>query len=363
MNGSKPKRVVIAMSGGVDSSVAACILKKSGYDLIGVSMKLWPKDECGFHSPTSCCSLESISDARLVSEKLDIPFYVLDFHKQFEKAVINYFTDEYLNGRTPNPCILCNKKLKFGTLLSKAEELNADCVATGHYASVDYDPVTRKFLLKEGADKQKDQSYVLFSLSQRQLSKALLPLGGLTKKKVRYIAKRMGLPSYSKPESQEICFVRDSYRDYLKKRFNDRISPGPIVDTEGKVLGEHKGVSFYTIGQREGLGIAHKHALYVNRIDNKKNTITVGPKQKSFFKMMTVCGINWIVEPSGTMMRAKVKIRSQHKMADAILHIASGRADVEFDEAQESPTPGQAAVFYDKGIVLGGGWIEKGYEN
>ncbi len=354
----KKRRVVVAMSGGVDSSVTAALLKKGGYDVVGISMKLWPKEECGFHQPRSCCSLEAIADARLVSERLGIPFYVLDFNKEFKREVIDYFTSEYLNGRTPNPCILCNEKIKFGMLLKKAKELNADYVATGHYANIIYGASKKRYVLKEGCDKEKDQSYVLFSLTQDQLSKILLPLGNLKKDGVRRLAKKMKLPVYAKADSQQICFIHDDYAEYLAKKFKNKIKPGPILDEYGNKLGMHKGISFYTIGQREGLGIAYKHALYVIKIDKKTNTIIVGPKEKRYFKDVIVGALNWIEEVSGKRLRAKVRIRSQHKKSEASLNLVDGKVRVEFDRPQESPTPGQAAVFYAKDVVLGGGWIE-----
>lgn len=349
------------MSGGVDSSVAAALLKKECYDVIGISLKLWPKEECGFYRPAACCSLEGIADARLVSETLDIPFYVLDLHEEFKKEVIDYFSREYLDGRTPNPCVLCNEKIKFGILLKKAHELGARYVATGHYANVRYDRKNKIFLLKEGRDKKKDQSYVLFSLTQAQLSRVLFPLGGLTKKRTRGIARRLRLPVHAKAESQEICFIQDDYTDYLKRRFPDEIKPGPVVDEKGRVLGTHKGIAFYTIGQREGLGISYKHALYVIKIDKKTNTVVVGPKERRFFKYVSVRNINWIKKPVSDRLTAKVKIRSQHKKADAALYISNGALRVEFRKPQESPTPGQAAVFYQKDAVLGGGWIEEAW--
>ncbi|MDB4349357.1 tRNA 2-thiouridine(34) synthase MnmA [Omnitrophica bacterium] len=357
MKNFKRKRVVAAMSGGVDSSVAAALLKKKGYDVIGISMKLWPKEECGYHRPKSCCSLEAIRDARFVSEKLDIPFYVLDLHKEFKRDVINYFSSEYIRGRTPNPCILCNEKIKFGILLKKAEKLNAAYVATGHYAGINYDKTRKRYVLKEGLDKRKDQSYVLFSLSQDQLSRILLPLSGLKKEGVRRLAKKMGLAIHNKFESQEICFVQDDYAEYLNKDFKDNIKPGPVVDEEGNILGQHKGIPFYTIGQREGLGIAHKYALYVIKIDKKKNSIVVGPKESRFFQKVVIQNLNWIITPDKDSVRARVKIRSQHKKADARLELANGAVRAIFDEPQESPTPGQAAVFYSGNTVLGGGWI------
>lgn len=350
-------RVVAAMSGGVDSSVAAALLKRQGFDVIGITMRLWPKEECGFYRPSACCSLEGIADARLVSEKIGIPFYVLDFHAEFKKEVVDYFTSEYLKGRTPNPCILCNERIKFGILIKKAEGLDAGYVATGHYAKLMFDRKNRRHFLKEGRDKDKDQSYLLFSLTQESLSKIKLPLGNMRKTEVRRLAKRLKLPVHNKKDSQEICFIRDSYVEYLKERFKDKIKPGPIVHEDGSIIGTHKGIPFYTIGQREGLGVAYKHALYVKKIDAGTNRITVGPKESTYLKDMVVKDINWIVPQGRKRLRAKVKIRSQHKKADALLTLHGGSASIEFDRPQESPTPGQAAVFYNRDIVIGGGWI------
>ena len=358
MKAFKRKRIVVAMSGGVDSSVAAALLKKEGYEVIGISLRLWPKKDCGFYKPGACCSLEGISDARLVSEKLDIPFYVLDFHEEFQKTVIDYFTSEYLNGRTPNPCILCNEKIKFGALLKKTDELKAEYIATGHYARMGYDKKNNVYTLKEGKDSKKDQSYVLFSLTQDQLLRVKMPLGRLKKNHVRKIAKGLRIPVHSKQDSQEICFIKDSCADYLRKNFKDKIRPGPILLKNGRVLGTHKGSPLYTIGQRKGLGISYKHALYVNKIDINKNIVIVGPKEDTYFKDVFIKNLSWIIKPARKTLRATVKIRSQHKKAKATLHLSTNSVRISFDHPQESPTPGQAAVFYNKDLVIGGGWID-----
>jgi len=358
MRASKKKRVVVAMSGGVDSSVAASFLKKDGYDVIGIAMKLWPKEECGFHRERACCSLEGIADARLVAERLNIPFYVLDFNNEFKREIIDYFSKEYLNGRTPNPCVLCNEKIKFGALLKEARGLDAEYIATGHYANIIFDKEKKSFVLKEAKDKRKDQSYVLFSLTQAQLSRIKFPLANYQKTGTKKIARRMNLAVYNKRESQEICFVRDSYAGYLAQHFKEKIRPGVIRHEDGSVLGRHKGTPFYTIGQRQGLGIAYKHALYVTRIDPEDNTIVVGPKESTYSRHVAVKDINWVVPPVKRRIRAMVKIRSQHKKAKAAIEITDHSAYIEFDRPQEAPTPGQAAVFYDRDIVLGGGWID-----
>lgn len=341
---SKSERIVVAMSGGVDSSCAACILKKEGFEVIGVFL--------------SCCSLEGIADARLVAEKLDIPFYVLDFHKEFKQGVIDYFSREYLNARTPNPCILCNQKIKFGALLRKAKELGAQSVATGHYAMVNFDKRKKRFLLKEGIDKKKDQSYNLFSLTQAQLAHIKFPLANRTKSWVRNCTKKLGLAIYAKKDSQEVCFIEDDYKKFLKKKFPDIIKPGPILDQTGRQLGIHKGIAFYTIGQREGLGIPYKYPLYVIKIDKEANKVIVGPRKNKFSRFVETDNINWIIEPKRKSIRAKVKIRYQHTKTAATLNCADrDSVRIEFSRPQESPAPGQAAVFYDRDLVLGGGWI------
>lgn len=354
------KRIVVAMSGGVDSSVAAALLKGQGYDAIGVTMQLWPKEECGAHSEKSCCSLEGIRDARYVAQKLGIPFYVVDFHKEFKKSVIDYFIQQYLKGLTPNPCILCNEKIKFGALMTKAKELGADLVATGHYAVTYYDEGIKRFVLKEGADKSKDQSYALFGLSQRQLRHARFPVGEFTKENVRRIAKDLNLEFvYNKKDSQEICFVEDDYNKYLVKKAKAKVSAGNIVDKDGRVLGRHKGAPFYTIGQRRGLGIAYKEPLYVVKTDIEKNEVAVGVKKDVLKKELIASDLNWIAfEKPPKSFRAMAKIRYKHKKAPALVSaIGEDKVKVVFDEPQEAPTPGQAVVFYEGGNVIGGGWI------
>ncbi|MEI8176366.1 MAG: tRNA 2-thiouridine(34) synthase MnmA [Candidatus Omnitrophota bacterium] len=356
------KRIVVAMSGGVDSSVAAALLKDEGYEVIGITMQLWPKEECGQSRDKSCCSLEGIRDARYVAQKLAIPFYVVDFHEEFKEHVIDYFVGSYLNGVTPNPCIVCNEKVKFGALMQKARELGADLIATGHYAVSYYDEDSGRFLLKAGSDAAKDQSYVLFNLSQEQLSRALFPLGSFTKDRIRRMARDLGLELvHDKRDSQEICFVEDDYAKYLTKKANVTMESGPIVDKKGTVLGEHKGTPRYTIGQRHGLGIAHKEPLYVLEIDRARNAIVVGPKKDVFKRSLTAVRVSWIAfaEPKREF-RAEAKIRYKHRKAPAqIIMTGVDTAEVLFDEPQDAPTPGQAVVFYDGDIVLGGGWIEK----
>ncbi len=352
------KRVVVAMSGGVDSSVAAALLLKQGYEVIGITLKLWPKTLCGQKQPRSCCSLQDIEDARSVAQKLKIPFYVLNIEKEFEKQVIDYFCRDYASGRTPNPCIICNHKIKFGTLLKKALELGADYVATGHYAKVVFDKKVKRFVIKEGKDKTKNQSYVLFGLDQNQLSHCLLPVGSYLKKEVREMALKFQLKPHQKPDSQEICFIlSNDYHKFLKDRLNGRIKPGNIIDKTGRILRAHNGVCFYTIGQRKGLG-AFGQPMYVTNINAKDNTITVGVEKDLKKKEFLVDNLNWLIKPAANL-KIKAKIRYNHPKSDALVKLmADNSAKVIFSKPQSSITPGQAAVFYKNDIVIGGGWIK-----
>ncbi len=357
---SKDKRVAVAMSGGVDSSLAAALLKRKGYDVIGVTFKTWPKEECGSSLGRACCNLEAITRARAVSEQLKIPYYVFDFSEEFKEKVIDYFCEEYLKGFTPNPCIICNEKIKFAALLEKAKLLGARHIATGHYAKVA--EKKGRFTLKAGKDKAKEQSYFLFSLSQEQLKHTIFPLGDMTKDKVRSLARKMKLKTYNTISSQDICFVQDlAYGDYIKKKTGIEIKSGDIVDKTGKVLGRHKGIPFYTIGQRRGLGIAYKEPLYVVGIDIEKNRIIVGTKKDVLEKSLIADRLNWIsVEDIKRPMEVEAKIRYNHRKARAtVSKVGPDLVRVDFEEPQEAPTPGQAVVFYDKDIVVGGGWIKK----
>lgn len=359
---SKNKRIAVAMSGGVDSSLAAALLKKKGYDVIGLTFKTWPKEECGSSFGRACCNLEAITRARAVADDLKIPYYVLDFSADFKEKVIDYFCEEYLKGHTPNPCIICNEKIKYALLWEKAKSLDAEGIATGHYAKGAFDKHAKRFILKEGKDKTKDQSYVLFSLSQEQLSHAVFPLGDYTKEKTRIVAKRMRLKTFNTASSQDICFVQDmDYADYIRKKTGVEIKKGDIIDKDGKVLGSHKGIPFYTIGQRRGLGVAYKEPLYVTAIDIEKNRVIVGTK-KDILKMSIVADrLNWIsIKDIEKPLKVKAKIRYNHKKADAtVMKIGADSVRVDFAKPQEAPTPGQAVVFYDKDIVVGGGWIKE----
>lgn len=361
-NLKKRRRIAVAMSGGVDSSVAAALLKREGYEVIGLTFRTWPKEECGVSIGRACCNLEAITRARVVAEELKIPYYVFDFSEEFKKTVIDYFCEEYLKGSTPNPCVVCNEKIKFGLLHEKAKALDCDIVATGHYARVDFDKKRGRYLLREGLDKEKDQTYFLFSLSQEQLKHAVFPLAKYTKAKTRAVAKRLKLHTFNTVSSQDVCFIQDlNYAEYIKKKTGVEIKEGDIVDKSGKKLGTHKGIPFYTIGQRRGLGVAHGEPLYVTGIDRVANRIIVGTKRDVLRNSLIAFDMNWIaINSLDEPLRVKAKIRYNHKRQNAtITQTGTGSVRVDFDLPQEAPTPGQAVVFYDKDIVLGGGWIKE----
>lgn len=355
------KRVVIAMSGGVDSSVAAHFLIEQGYDVIGLFMRLG--NTTNTPSPdrktATCCSAEDARDAGNVASSLGIPFYVINFEDEFN-GIIEYFCDEYLKGRTPNPCIICNQELKFGKLLRFAGYLNADYVATGHFARVD--KLNGRYILRKGIDTKKDQSYVLFSLNQHQLSRALFPLGNMTKAEVRKKASILNLKTKDKPESQEICFVTGKrYSDLIAERVGSEIVAGLLKDTNGNTLGVHDGIHNFTVGQRRGLGIAFGEPRYVVDIDPTQNTVTVGIADKLLRDTFTVGNVNWItIERLENELCSSVKIRYKNDETPAVIYpLEDGRVRVEFKRPQRAITPGQAAVFYDGDIVVGGGWIER----
>jgi tRNA-specific 2-thiouridylase len=355
------QRVVVAMSGGVDSSTAAWVLKEKGYEVIGATMCIGMMDQAR-GGLARCCGLADIEDARRVALQLGIPFYVFHLREVFEKEVIQYFCEEYMKGRTPNPCILCNEKIKFGYFLEKALELEADWIATGHYARLDFDEMNGRYLLRKGTDRRKDQSYVLFSLTQEQFHHTLFPLGNLLKEEVRKKALQLGLPVHDKPESQEVCFIQESsYHSFLTERLKESIESGPILDKDGKVLGRHKGIPFYTIGQRRGLRLAKGKPVYVIGIDREKNAIIVGGEEEVYSDTFQVDSVHWIVSPPmNSSMNAKVKIRYNHPGSEATLSPKRrDEVEVRFKIPQKAITPGQAAVFYDGETVLGGGWIRK----
>jgi tRNA-specific 2-thiouridylase len=355
------QRVVVAMSGGVDSSTAAWLLKEKGYEVIGATMCIGVMDRTQ-GGPARCCGLADIEDARRVALQLEIPFYVFYLKDEFEKEVIQYFCEEYRKGRTPNPCILCNERIKFGSFWEKAKAFEADFISTGHYARLEFDDETGRSILKRGIDQKKDQSYVLFSLTQDQLHHTLFPLGEYRKEEVRRKALQLGLRVHDKPESQEVCFIHEpSYHPFLKERLGESIRPGPIIDKRGVVLGEHKGIPFYTIGQRRGLNLAKGKPLYVIGIDREKNVLVVGEEKEVYGDTFIVDSLSWITSRVMTLpFSAKVKIRYNHSGSEAVLSMkGEDELEVRFKSPQKAITPGQAAVFYDGETVLGGGWIKE----
>ena len=368
-------RIAVAMSGGVDSSAAAAILKEQGHDLVGFSMQLWNQrrgisvDENGDPLPSRCCSLDDVYDARRVAEELSFPFYVLNLEREFERDVVEPFVTSYLNGETPIPCVSCNSRLKFASLDRLAASLGCEKVATGHYARVEFDEAANRFRLFRGRNLQKDQSYFLWELTQEQLSRSLFPLGEMSKPEVREVARSSNLAVAEKAESQEICFVPDgNYSGFIDRYLQaegeaDRLPPmGEIVDTGGVVVGEHSGIHRYTIGQRRGIGISGERPLYVLGIDAVKNRVLVGEQDELFSGEFIAAGVNWVAfDDPKSSVEARVRIRYRHAEAAAMITpLADGRARVVFAEPQRAITPGQATVFYDGDEVVGGGWIVRG---
>lgn len=359
---AEKKTVLVAMSGGVDSSVAAALLKEQGYNLIGVTMQIWPEDQPDPEGSGGCCSLSAVDDARRVANALDIPYYVMNFRDLFQDRVINYFIKEYLGGKTPNPCIACNQYVKFAALLQKAVALGADYVATGHYARVSFEQKRDRFVLKKALDQNKDQTYVLYNFTQEQLSKIMLPLGTYTKPQIREIARKMGLSLVAeKPESQEICFVTDNdYRRFLREKAGQKINPGPFFDKQGKIIGEHLGIPYYTIGQRKGLGLALGKPAYVIDILPEKNAVVIGDQADLLNKKLVSSHNNFILmENLEKPMEVTVKIRYKAKETSALITpLGDKRVMVEFLEPEKAITPGQAVVYYQGDYVVGGGVIE-----
>jgi tRNA-specific 2-thiouridylase len=353
-------RIIVAMSGGVDSSAAAALLVEQGHEVIGLSMQLYDQQE-GEVRFGSCCTLDDLHDARRVAATLGIPHYVVNFERQFEQTVVRDFVGEYAAGRTPIPCVRCNSDLKFATLLERAHGLGGRSVATGHYARVDEDERTGLMILRRGLDPDKDQSYFLFSLTQAQLRNARFPIGHLTKPAVRDIARRWGLPVAAKAESQEICFVPSGDQAaFVERRAPHVVASGTITDARGRVLGHHSGVHRFTVGQRKGLGLALGTPVYVTALDAGTQTVMVGSRDDLERTTLTAREVNWIAgAPPAGALRVTARIRHRHREAAATVQpLEDRRAAVTFDEPQIAIAPGQAVVFYDADVVVGGGWID-----
>jgi tRNA-specific 2-thiouridylase len=381
VNSQKRQRVVCGMSGGVDSSATAALLIEQGYEVIGITLKLWPQD-CVNRAEDKCCGPQAVTDARSVCDKLDIPYYLIDEAAEFQKHVIQYFADEYKAGRTPNPCVMCNQNLKFGRLIDRADQLGADFIATGHFARVEFVPAERphtpshspsdgervaepgdgRYLLKRGRDLKKDQSYFLFSLRQDQLARAIFPLGEKTKSDTREVARHCQLKTADKEESMEICFVPDNnYGGFLQQANLVQKTRGDIVDLHGHILGKHDGIAFYTIGQRKGIGITTSKPVYVVELDAENNRVVVGDDSALDRDEFIADRCNWhpfdkLTEP----IEVTAKIRYNHPgTAATVAPTGNGSVKVKLHSAQRAITPGQAAVFYQDDLVVGGGWIAR----
>ena len=353
------EKVLIAMSGGVDSSVAAYLMKQRGCDCVGVTMRLFSNDDIGLSREKSCCSLDDVQDARSVAAKLAIPYYVFNFTGDFKAQVIDRFTSAYACGQTPNPCIDCNRYLKFERLYERAQLMGCDAVVTGHYARIGQE--NGRWVLKKALDASKDQSYVLYSLTQEQLAHTRLPLGEFEKTDTRRIAEELGFFNARKPDSQDICFVPDGdYAAFIERTTGKTYPEGNFVDEQGNVLGRHRGIIHYTVGQRRGLGIAAETPLYVKRIDPERNEVVLCRDEALYSRTLTAKELNWMAfETPPDSFRASAKIRYRHtEQPCTVTALPGGRVAVEFDEPQRAATPGQAVVFYNGDTVLGGGVIE-----
>ncbi|APQ77463.1 tRNA 2-thiouridine(34) synthase MnmA [Clostridium botulinum] len=354
------KKVLVGMSGGVDSSVAAYLLKEQGYEVIGVTMQIWQDDEEFIEKEGGCCSLSAVADARRVANKIGIPFYVMNFKDAFKRNVIDYFVDEYMEGRTPNPCIACNKFIKFSSFLDKAMAMGIDYVATGHYAIIEKH--NDRYIIKKSEDDKKDQTYALYNLTQFQLERTLMPCGQYKKSKIREIAKEIGLRVHNKKDSEEICFIPDNdHGRYIKNRFPNKVREGNFVDKQGNILGTHKGIVYYTIGQRKGLGIAFGKPMYVVDINPFRNEVVLGDLEDLLNTELIAKDTNYI--PFDTLkepMEVEAKIRYSQTPSKAIITpIEDGRVRVNFHEKQRAITKGQSVVFYKDDLLIGGGTIEK----
>jgi len=357
---TKPK-VVVGMSGGVDSSMAAALLQEEGYDVIGITLQIW--ESAGPEAEGGCCSNSAIDDARRVAFILGIPHYVMNFRSYFEETVVDYFTQSYLAGETPNPCLACNKHVKFGEMLRKARGLGAEYIATGHYAQVLRDPDSERFLLSKSADTRKDQTYALYMLTQEQLAQTLFPLADYPKEQVRKMANERGLGVGNKPDSQEICFVpNDDYASFVRERSSELVKPGHFVDLKGNSLGKHQGIIHYTVGQRKGLGVTFGKPMFVVGLNPESNEVVLGENSDVFTDTLWAIDLNWISIPYlKEPLKVEAKIRYNSSGVQATIYPAEIGADhevmVRFDEPQRAVTPGQAVVFYQGNLVVGGGII------
>jgi len=362
MNSDKPS-VLVGMSGGVDSSVAAALLQRDGYDVVGITMQIWHRssalEDAG--AMQGCCTIDAVDDARRVAARLGIPYYVPNFREEFAGAVVDDFAREYLSGRTPNPCVRCNQFVRFDGLLRRADELGIAYVATGHYARVEHDGGTGEFVLKQAIDGRKDQSYMLHTLRQEHLRRILFPLGGLTKLETRALARELGLPVAEKPDSQEICFVAgDNYREFLRQYAGVTRRPGEIVDREGHVLGRHEGVHGFTVGQRKGLGVAAAEPRYVVELRPRENQVVVGSREDASCQGLVCSRLSFTGQRPAEEFNCAIKMRYRSPERTGSVHLGDeDAATVRFDEPVWGASPGQLAVFYDGERVIGGGTIDR----